>query len=239
VAIAAIVIVIMLPVKPTSPQGELESGLGRGTSPQVAPPNSVQTPVPVRVTPVNPEPVKQAASPAPPEPDKPAAAKPATGPVPAGPASNVADGGDSDEPDEPDSPGTTSKPGAGHHDRTAAKAARAAARAAAKAVKASEAENPPVQAALKTLTPEAQRQNMLRAEGRFKACIKEAWGSYVTISIVVDNTGSVQKAELIGPLNASATGHCISEQIRKQHFPPFTEGGSKQFVWSYQIPAAN
>ena len=80
---------------------------------------------------------------------------------------------------------------------------------------------------------------MLRAEGRFKACVKEAWGSYVTISIVVDNSGTVQKADLIGPLNTSATGRCISEQIRKQHFPPFTEGGAtKFFVWSYQVPQA-
>ncbi|HRI55028.1 MAG TPA: hypothetical protein PLW65_33050, partial [Pseudomonadota bacterium] len=150
-----------------------------------------------------------------------------------------ADSADTAEADAPDGPGTTSKPGGAHHDRAAAKAARAAARAAAKAAKASEADNPPAQAPLKTLTPEAQRQNMLRAEGRFKSCVKEAWGSYVTITIVVDNTGAVQKADLIGPLNSSATGRCISEQIRKQHFPPFTEGSSKQFVWSYQIPAAN
>ena len=79
---------------------------------------------------------------------------------------------------------------------------------------------------------------MLRAESRFKACTKEAWGSYVTIMVAVDNSGTVQKADLIGPLNATATGHCISEQIKKQHFPPFTEGPTKQFVWSYQIPSA-
>lgn len=233
--------VVMLPTKPSSPPGETEPGAGRTTTSTTQHP--VQTPVPVRVTPVVPDSEKPSAPTEPgktavaaktgPEADNPGSSAPATNPP--GP------GTEPDEPDDPDPVGTSGKPGKATREehRAAAKAARAAARAAAKAAKAAEADTAPPQAPLKSLTQDVLRQNMLRAESRFKSCAKEAWGSYVTISILVDNSGSVQKADLIGPLGTSATGRCISEQIRKQHFPPFTEGSSKQFVWSYQIPAAN
>ncbi len=236
--------VVMLPTKPSSPQVEIEPGVGRTTPPPTQHP--VQTPVPVRVTPVVPDGEKPGPAA---EPGKPAVAA-KTGPEtdnPSGSAPANNPSGTATEPDEADDPepgGTSSKPGKTTREehRAAAKAARAAARAAAKAAKTADADSAPPQAPqapLKTLTQDVLRQNMLRAESRFKSCAKEAWGSYVTISILVDNSGSVQKADLIGPLGTSATGRCISEQIRKQHFPPFTEGSSKQFVWSYQIPAAN
>lgn len=80
---------------------------------------------------------------------------------------------------------------------------------------------------------------MLNAERHFPSCIREGWGSNVSIGIVVDAAGVVQKADILGPLGQTGTGRCISDQIRKLHFPPFTEGGAtKFFVWSYQVPQA-
>lgn len=90
------------------------------------------------------------------------------------------------------------------------------------------------------LSPPIIRQHMLSAERRFPACVREGFGSNVSIGIVVESAGTVRKADILGPLGQSATGRCISEQIRGLRFPPFTEGGaSKFFVWSYQVPQAN
>jgi hypothetical protein len=80
-------------------------------------------------------------------------------------------------------------------------------------------------------------QTMLAAELKFKSCVKEAWGTNISIGIAVAASGEVQKADILGPIAQSATGRCIADQIRRLRFPPFTEGGaSKQFFWSYQIP---
>ncbi len=90
------------------------------------------------------------------------------------------------------------------------------------------------------LSPPIIRQHMLAAERRFPSCVREGFGSNVSIGIVVESAGTVRKADILGPLGQSATGRCISEQIRGLRFPPFTEGGaSKFFVWSYQVPQAN
>ncbi len=90
---------------------------------------------------------------------------------------------------------------------------------------------------VKQLSQPIMRQVMLGAERGFKACVKEAWGTNISIGIVVESSGQIQKAEILGPLAQSGTGRCISDLIRKLHFPPFTEGGAtKQFFWSYQIP---
>lgn len=90
------------------------------------------------------------------------------------------------------------------------------------------------------LSPPIIRQHMLSAERRFPTCVREGFGSNVSIGIVVESAGTVRKADILGPLGQSATGRCISEQIRGLRFPPFTEGGaSKFFVWSYQVPQAN
>lgn len=89
------------------------------------------------------------------------------------------------------------------------------------------------------LSPPIIRQHMLVAERRFPSCVREGFGSNVSIGIIVEANGTVRKADILGPLGPSATGRCISDQIRGLHFPPFTEGGAtKFFVWSYQVPQA-
>ncbi len=90
------------------------------------------------------------------------------------------------------------------------------------------------------LSPPIIRQHMLAAEKRFPGCVREGFGSNVSIGIVVESNGNVRKADILGSLGQSGTGRCISDQLRSLHFPPFTEGGAtKFFVWSYQIPQAN
>jgi len=90
------------------------------------------------------------------------------------------------------------------------------------------------------LSPPIIRQHMLVAEKRFPSCVREGFGSNVSIGIVVEASGTVRKADILGGLGQSATGRCISEQLRGMRFPPFTEGGAtKFFVWSYQLPQAN
>jgi hypothetical protein len=240
-AVGAIAAVVLLPgpnPQNAGPGGQ-ERPVTKPGGPAVGPVQPVEPSEPVRVTPVAGDPSKPAS------PSEPTGAKspPSTTAQVAQSKPDKADKADkpeeTDESDEPETPGnTTGKPSRAER-REHAKAARAAAKAA-KAAKAAAAAEPEAPAApVKALSQEILRQNMLRAESHFKGCAKEAWGSFVTISIVVDNSGTVQKADLIGPLGSTATGHCISDQIRKQHFPPFTEGASKQFVWSYQIPAAN
>jgi hypothetical protein len=100
--------------------------------------------------------------------------------------------------------------------------------------------SPAPSAPVKQLSPLLIRQIMLAAEPRFKSCLHEAWGTNISIGVTVDATGLVQKAEILGPLAQSQTGRCITDQVRKLHFPPFTEGGpSKPFFWSYQIPSSS
>lgn len=89
----------------------------------------------------------------------------------------------------------------------------------------------------KTLAQATIRQTMLAAQAGWPSCVKDAQGSNLSIGIVVTAAGQVQKADILGPLAQSATGRCITAEIRKLSFPPFTEGVSKQFFWSYQIPA--
>lgn len=90
------------------------------------------------------------------------------------------------------------------------------------------------------LSPPIIRQHMLAAEKRFPGCVREGFGSNVSIGIVVESNGNVRKADILGSLGQSGTGRCISDQLRSLRFPPFTEGGAtKFFVWSYQIPQAN
>jgi hypothetical protein len=90
------------------------------------------------------------------------------------------------------------------------------------------------------LSPPIIRQHMLVAEKRFPSCVREGFGSNVSIGIVVEASGTVRKADILGGLGQSATGRCISEQLRGTRFPSFTEGGAtKFFVWSYQLPQAN
>lgn len=97
---------------------------------------------------------------------------------------------------------------------------------------------PPSLEPTKQLSQALIRQTMLASEARWKSCIKEAWGTNISIGIIVDSSGQVQKADILGAIAQSATGRCITDQIRKLRFPPFTEGGaSKQFFWSYQIPS--
>jgi hypothetical protein len=91
----------------------------------------------------------------------------------------------------------------------------------------------------KQLSQATIRQMMLSSESGWKSCVKDAFGSNLSIGIVVGSNGLVQKADILGPLSQSATGRCITAEIRKLRFPSFTEGGAtKQFFWSYLIPAS-
>jgi hypothetical protein len=93
---------------------------------------------------------------------------------------------------------------------------------------------------VKQLSPLLIRQIMLGSEPRFKSCVHEAWGTNISIGVTVEASGQVQKADILGPLGQSQTGRCITAEIRKLHFPAFTDGGpNKQFFWSYQIPSGS
>jgi hypothetical protein len=96
---------------------------------------------------------------------------------------------------------------------------------------------PPPSGPQKQLSQATIRQTMLTAQAGWSSCVKDAFGSNLSIGIAVNNAGQVQKADILGPLAQSSTGRCITGEIRKLHFPPFTEGTTKQFFWSYQIPA--
>lgn len=88
------------------------------------------------------------------------------------------------------------------------------------------------------LTPQLQRQVMVAAESKWKPCAQDAFGSMLTISIAVEPSGSVQNVNILGTLGSTSTGRCVTDQIRKLRFPPFTEATPKKFVWSYQVPQA-
>lgn len=89
-----------------------------------------------------------------------------------------------------------------------------------------------------TLTPALQRQVMVAAESKWKPCAQDAFGSMLTISIAVEPSGGVQNVNILGTLGSTSTGRCVTDQIRKLRFPPFTEAAPKKFVWSYQVPQA-
>ena len=212
IAVAAAVAVVMLPGKPGAP----------GQTPTVAPTPPVVTPTPPVVTvptnvPVTPVPVEPKV-----EPPKVAIDEPKPPATP-------------DEPDPDDGPNTSGKPVKPGHPKTP-KVAKVKEPKEPKEPK----EKPGVALApVKQLTPQIIKSTMLAAESRWKTCVKEAWGSNVTIGIVVEASGSVQKADIMGALGTSGTGRCITDQVRKLHFPPFTDGGAtKQLFWTYQIPAA-
>jgi len=212
--------------------------------PPVAPPPIVPSP-PVAVTPIAPPPgVPQAES----APTATAQAElPAAPPVAAPSEPAVASPGEpaATQPG-PDAKSTTdSRPPrvtAGHAAKPAAPqlAVRTKPAAPRPALAPEPPRVPPVSLEpVKQLSQATMRQLMLGAEARWKSCVKEAWGTNISIGIVVESSGQVQKADILGPLSTSATGRCITEHIRKLRFPPFTEGGAtKQFFWSYQIPAS-
>lgn len=211
---APVPVIEALPTPPSPPAAP--SGVGTGAVVAAAP---------------NPDATKPAA------PDSPGAAprttsKPAVAAAPAAPKSTP-------KSTAPTTSVAAGKPGgdpAGPDGKTPAKAAGKAAGKAAPTVAAAPLSMEPVP----QLSPPIIRQHMLSAEKRFPGCVREGYGSNVSIGIVVESSGSVRKADILGPLGQSATGRCISEQIRGLHFPPFTEGGaSKFFVWSYQVPQAN
>jgi hypothetical protein len=86
------------------------------------------------------------------------------------------------------------------------------------------------------LTPQILRQHMQVAEPRWQSCPKDASGKNLSIGIVVAPSGSVVKADVLGPAGSSETARCITERIRKMNFPAYAEGGPKTFFWSYQAP---
>lgn len=209
IAVAAAVVVVALPGKPVAPSQKPMVA----PTPPVVPPTAPVEPLPTNV-PVTPVPVEPKV-----EPPKVAVDEPKQ---PAAP----------DEPDPDDGPNTSGKPVKPGHPKTP------------KVAKVKEPKEPKEKpgvalAPVKQLTPQIIKSTMLAAESRWKTCVKEAWGSNVTIGIVVEASGSVQKADIMGALGTSGTGRCITDQVRKLHFPPFTDGGAtKQLFWSYQIPAA-
>jgi hypothetical protein len=212
IAVAAAVAVVVLPGKPVAP-GQTPTV---APTPPVVPPTPPVGPVPTNV-PVTPVPVEPKV-----EPPKVAVDEPKQPATP-------------DEPDPDDGPNTSGKPVKPGHPKTP-KVAKVKDPKEPKEPK----EKPGVALApVKQLTPQIIKSTMLAAESRWKTCVKEAWGSNVTIGIVVEASGSVQKADIMGALGTSGTGRCITDQVRKLHFPPFTDGGAtKQLFWSYQIPAA-
>ena len=86
------------------------------------------------------------------------------------------------------------------------------------------------------LTRDILRQHMTVAEPKWQACPKDGSGKYLTIGIAVAPSGSVVKAEVMGPAGSTQTAQCITERIRGMRFPAYSEGGPKNFVWSYQVP---
>lgn len=223
VAVAAAIAAVALPGKPSAP--ELASSTGSQGQSGTAGRN--QPPAPVPVVPVEPT--------APPAPSEPATARPAPG-----------HGG---EPG--DARHTASRPDKGHPDKAppgTPKDTKVAARPATPEKRPPDKPDKPDKPEKKgkgeavslepvpSLTPQIQRQVMVAAESKWKACAQDAFGSMLTISIAVEPSGSVQKADILGTLGSTTTGRCITDQVRKLRFPPFTEAAPKKFVWSYQVP---
>jgi hypothetical protein len=86
------------------------------------------------------------------------------------------------------------------------------------------------------LTPQILRQHMTVAEPKWQSCPKDGSGKNLSIGIVVAPSGSVVKADVLGPAGTTATARCVTERIRNMRFPAYAEGGPKTFFWSYQAP---
>jgi len=86
------------------------------------------------------------------------------------------------------------------------------------------------------LTPQILRQHMQVAEPKWQSCPKDASGKNLSIGIVVAPSGSVLKADVLGPAGSTETARCVTERIRNMNFPAYVEGGPKTFFWSYQAP---
>ena len=86
------------------------------------------------------------------------------------------------------------------------------------------------------LTPQILRQHMTTAEPKWQSCPKDGSGKNLSIGIVVAPSGSVVKADVMGPSGSTDTARCVTERIRNMRFPAYAEGGPKTFFWSYQVP---
>lgn len=87
------------------------------------------------------------------------------------------------------------------------------------------------------LTGDMLRRAMLRAEPDLASCIREGWGSDVSLGVTVTPTGEVRSAEVLGPLGSSPTGQCLVQRLQKMRFPASLSGKSKPFFWPYHIPS--
>lgn len=86
------------------------------------------------------------------------------------------------------------------------------------------------------LTREIMRQHMTVAEPKWQSCPKDGSGKNLSIGISVAPSGSVVKAEVMGPAGSTQTAQCVTARIRNMRFPAYQEGGPKNFFWSYQVP---
>lgn len=86
------------------------------------------------------------------------------------------------------------------------------------------------------LTPQILRQHMTVAEPRWQGCPKDGSGKNLSIGIVVAPSGSVVKADVMGPSASTETARCVTDKIRNMRFPAYAEGGPKTFFWSYLVP---
>jgi len=77
---------------------------------------------------------------------------------------------------------------------------------------------------------------MTTAEPKWQSCPKDGSGKNLSIGIVVAPSGSVVKADVMGPSGSTDTARCVTERIRNMRFPAYAEGGPKTFFWSYQVP---
>ncbi|MBL8635055.1 MAG: hypothetical protein JNM40_17640 [Myxococcales bacterium] len=86
------------------------------------------------------------------------------------------------------------------------------------------------------LTPQILRQHMTVAEPKWQGCPKDGSGKNLSIGIVVAPSGSVVKADVMGPSASTDTARCVTDKIRNMRFPAYAEGGPKTFFWSYLVP---
>jgi hypothetical protein len=87
-----------------------------------------------------------------------------------------------------------------------------------------------------SLTPQILRQHMTVAEPKWQGCPKDGSGKNLSIGIVVAPSGSVVKADVMGPSASTETARCVTDKIRNMRFPAYAEGGPKTFFWSYLVP---
>ncbi|HMU40379.1 MAG TPA: hypothetical protein PKE31_15325 [Pseudomonadota bacterium] len=86
------------------------------------------------------------------------------------------------------------------------------------------------------LSREILRKHMLHAEPKWVSCPKDGSGKNLTLSIVVAPSGSVVRTQVMGPVESTQTAQCVKNHIQSMRFPPYSEGETKTFVWSYQAP---